>query len=211
MRTLRYCKTQGRRDDGRQWCAQRGCGLDIPRRTSAMRGDWSRITFIEWMDLPRAEGSVDGSPGCLASQGAQRLPWPTSPSPVAFYDICWATHVHERADVRSTGCLGESAQPSSGCTQCPARPLSCALWPYPEAAADAGKTHGRHSSPTRATSALGEAKQLYGDRICLMGNFNCLVLARGTVECAAGSAALPAQGSRRLRDMADEVPAGSAN
>jgi uroporphyrinogen decarboxylase len=28
---------------------------------------------------------------------------------------------------------------------------------------------------------LAEAKRLYGDRVCVMGNFDCVVLARGTV------------------------------
>lgn len=36
--------------------------------------------------------------------------------------------------------------------------------------------------PNGGDIALAEAKQIYGDRICLMGNFDCVVLAFGTVE-----------------------------
>jgi len=65
--------------------------------------------------------------------------------------------------------------------------------------------------PNQGDISLAEAKKLYGDKVCLMGNFDCLVLARGTVEDA------KAEARRCLREgmegvgyvmaTADEVPA----
>jgi len=58
---------------------------------------------------------------------------------------------------------------------------------------------------------LAEAKRLYGDRVCLVGNFDCLVLAFGTVEEAQQEARRCLQegmeGGSYVLATADEVPA----
>jgi hypothetical protein len=57
---------------------------------------------------------------------------------------------------------------------------------------------------------LAEVKRLYGDRVCLMGNYNPVVLARGTVEEARAEArrCLEAAGpAGYVMSTSDEVPA----
>ena len=38
--------------------------------------------------------------------------------------------------------------------------------------------------PNEGDLTLAEAKRLYGERVCLMGNFDCVILARGTRQQA---------------------------
>ena len=76
---------------------------------------------------------------------------------------------------------------------------------------DAGVDFIETFEPNQGDITLGEAKRLYGDRICLMGNFNCLVLARGTVEDARQEALRclheGMEGGGYVMVTADEVPA----
>lgn len=48
--------------------------------------------------------------------------------------------------------------------------------------------HALHSIDPQAGVDLGEVKQMYGDRVCLIGNVNCGLLQTGTDEEAAGDA-----------------------
>ena len=65
--------------------------------------------------------------------------------------------------------------------------------------------------PNQGDISLAEAKKLYGDKVCLMGNFDCLVLARGTVEDAKAEARRclreGMEGGGYVMATADEVPA----
>ena len=49
-------------------------------------------------------------------------------------------------------------------------------------AVDTGVDFIETFEPNEGDITLAEAKELYGSRICLMGNLDCLVLSRGTVE-----------------------------
>ena len=65
--------------------------------------------------------------------------------------------------------------------------------------------------PNEGDITLGEAKRLYCDSTCLMGNFDCVVLARGTVDDARQETlrclreGMP--GGGYVLASADEVPA----
>ncbi|MFA0740116.1 MAG: hypothetical protein DFNUSKGM_000214 [Candidatus Fervidibacter sacchari] len=65
--------------------------------------------------------------------------------------------------------------------------------------------------PNQGDISLAEAKRLYGDRVCIMGNYNCLVLAFGTVEDAREEARRCLRegmdGGGYIMVTADEVPA----
>jgi len=65
--------------------------------------------------------------------------------------------------------------------------------------------------PNEGDITLAEAKALYGDRVCLMGNFDCVVLARGGVEEARREALRclkeGAAGGGYVMVTGDEVPA----
>ena len=77
--------------------------------------------------------------------------------------------------------------------------------------ADAGVRFVGSFEPNEGDISIADAKRLYGNRLCVMGNFNCLVLSFGTVEDARKEA------MRCLREgmgdggyimvSADEVPA----
>lgn len=65
--------------------------------------------------------------------------------------------------------------------------------------------------PNQGDIPLSEAKRLYGDRICIMGNFDCLVLSFGTVEEAREETRRclreGMEGGGYVLVTADEVPA----
>ena len=77
--------------------------------------------------------------------------------------------------------------------------------------ADAGVRFVGSFEPNEGDLSIADAKRLYGNRLCVMGNFNCLVLSFGTMEDARQEA------MRCLREgmgdggyimiSADEVPA----
>ncbi|MBM4047455.1 MAG: hypothetical protein FJ279_20305, partial [Planctomycetes bacterium] len=50
--------------------------------------------------------------------------------------------------------------------------------------ADAGVHFVSTFEPNEGDITLGEARKLYGRKFCILGNFDCVILARGTVEDA---------------------------
>jgi uroporphyrinogen-III decarboxylase len=48
--------------------------------------------------------------------------------------------------------------------------------------ADAGVHFVETFEPNEGDITLGEAKKLHGKKFCIMGNFDCVLLARGTVQ-----------------------------
>jgi len=75
---------------------------------------------------------------------------------------------------------------------------------------DAGVDFIETLEPNEGDISLGEAKRTYGDRVCLMGNFDCLVLARGSVDEAREEAMRclreGMEGGGYVMVTADEVP-----
>jgi len=77
--------------------------------------------------------------------------------------------------------------------------------------ADAGVHFVETFEPNEGNISLAEAKKLYGDKMCLMGNFDCVVLAFGSVDDARAEArrcleeGMP--GGGYVMVTADEVPA----
>lgn len=76
---------------------------------------------------------------------------------------------------------------------------------------DAGVHFVETFEPNEGDITLAEAKKQYGDRLCLMGNFDCLVLAFGTMEEARDEARRclreAMDGGGYVMVTADEVPA----
>ena len=78
---------------------------------------------------------------------------------------------------------------------------------------DAGVHFVETFEPNEGNISLAEAKKLYGDAFCLMGNFDCLVLAFGSVDDARREArrcleeGMP--GGGYVLVTADEVPANT--
>jgi uroporphyrinogen-III decarboxylase len=65
--------------------------------------------------------------------------------------------------------------------------------------------------PNQGDLTLAEAKRLYGDRVALMGNYDCVILARGTLEQAKEEARRclreGMEGGGYILGTGDEVPA----
>ena len=79
--------------------------------------------------------------------------------------------------------------------------------------ADAGVNFVETFEPNEGNITIAEAKKLYGDKMCLMGNFDCLVLAFGTMDDARKEArrclAEGMPGGGYVLATADEVPANT--
>jgi len=133
---------------------------------------------------------------------------------VAWCDICWATGADMGPDMFARWCLPEVQRVSDMAhsagkymglyTLGKIRKLLPML-------VDAGVDFIETFEPNQGDISLAEGKKLYGKRTCLMGNFDCLVLARGTVDEARAEArrcldeGMP--GGAYVMVTADEVPA----
>ena len=75
---------------------------------------------------------------------------------------------------------------------------------------DTGVDYIETFEPNEGDISLGDAKKRFGDRTCLMGNFDCLVLAFGSVDDARKEARRCLQegmeGGGYVMATADEVP-----
>ncbi len=138
-----------------------------------------------------------------------------SPSPVAWLDICWATGSNLGPETFQRWALPDVIEAMELVREVPDKYLGLYtlgrirdLMPM---FADAGVHFVETFEPNEGDITLAEAKRLYGNKMCLMGNFDCNVLAFGTVEDAQAEA-------RRCLDEAmagggyvmvtgDEVPA----
>ena len=76
---------------------------------------------------------------------------------------------------------------------------------------DAGPHMIASFEPNEGDISIAEAKKLYGKRICIMGNFDCVVLARGSLDDARREARRCLDegmvGGGYILGTADEVPA----
>jgi len=138
-----------------------------------------------------------------------------SPTEVAWLDICWATGSQLGPKLFERWALPDVVRAMEIVKQTPGKYLGLytlgkirELMPM---FADAGVHFVETFEPNEGDITLAEAKKLYGDRMCLMGNFDCVILARGTVDEAR------AETQRCLREAmegggyvlvtGDEVPA----
>jgi len=138
-----------------------------------------------------------------------------SPAEVFYMDICWATGAGLGPQIFEEWALPDVVMAAEAISSLPGKYFGLytlgrirqlvPMW------VDAGVDFVETFEPNEGDISLADAKQLYGDRICLMGNFDCLVLSFGTVEEAR-------QETRRCLDegmegggyvmaTADEVPA----
>ena len=138
-----------------------------------------------------------------------------SPSEITFYDICWGTGANMSPRMFERWVMPEvrravelvHAQPGKYIGLYTLGKIRHMLPMLVDAGVDFVETF----EPNQGDISLAEAKRLYGDRICVMGNFDCLVLAQGSPEDARREA------TRCLREgmdgggyvlvTGDEVPA----
>lgn len=111
-----------------------------------------------------------------------------SPAEVAWLDICWATgadispRMFERWVFPDIVAAVELVRSARGkylglYTLGRVRKLLPML-------VDSGAHFIETFEPNQGDITLAEAKRLYGDRVCIMGNFSCVVLSFGTIEDA---------------------------
>lgn len=138
-----------------------------------------------------------------------------SPSEVAWLDICWATGAYMGAKNFERWVLPDVVRAMDKVRNVPGKYLGLytlgkvrALLPM---LVDAGVHFIETFEPNEGDITLAEAKQLYGDRICIMGNFDCVILAFGTVEDARRETRRclreGMEGGGYVLVTADEVPA----
>ncbi|MBM4032277.1 MAG: hypothetical protein FJ291_10870 [Planctomycetes bacterium] len=138
-----------------------------------------------------------------------------SPSEACFYDICWATGSNLGPKLFEAWVAEEVRQACDMVRAVPGKLLSLytlgkmrALLPiFVEAGPHAIATF----DPNQGDVGLREAKRLYGHKIAVMGNLDCVVLARGSIEDCRREALRcldeAKAGGGYILGTADEVPA----
>jgi uroporphyrinogen-III decarboxylase len=111
-----------------------------------------------------------------------------APTEVAWLDICWATGSGLGPERFRRWALPDVVRAVERIRGAPGKHLGLytlgrirKLLPM---LVDAGVRFVETFEPNEGDITLGEAKRLYGERVCLMGNFDCVILARGSVEDA---------------------------
>jgi len=138
-----------------------------------------------------------------------------SPSPVAWLDICWATGSNLGPKTFERWALPDVVAAVEVVRQNPEKVLGLytlgrigKLLPM---LVDAGVHFVETFEPQEGDLTLAQAKRLYGDKICLMGNFDSILLAFGTVEQARAEARRcledAMEGGGYIMVTGDEVPA----
>jgi uroporphyrinogen-III decarboxylase len=140
-----------------------------------------------------------------------------SPSEVAWLDICWATGAHMGPKHFERWALPDVIQTMEVVRQRSGKFMGLytlgrmrQLLPM---LVDTGVHFIETFEPNEGDLSLGEAKARYGDRICIMGNFDCNVLAFGDVEDARRETLRclreGMEGGGYILVTADEVPANA--
>jgi uroporphyrinogen-III decarboxylase len=138
-----------------------------------------------------------------------------APTEVAWLDICWATGSELGPERFEEWALPDVVAAMEIVKQHPDKCMGLytlgrigKLCPM---LVDAGVHFIETFEPNQGDITLAEAKRLYGKRTCLMGNFNCLVLAYGTVDDAREEARRclreGMEGGGYVMVTGDEVPA----
>jgi len=138
-----------------------------------------------------------------------------SPAEVAWQDICWATGANMGPGMFERWVLPEIQLTAEKVRKVPHKFIGLytlgrirELLPM---MVEARPHFIETFEPNEGDISLREAKQLYGDRICIMGNFDCVTLARGTVDDARREAMRcleeAKEGGGYIMVTGDEVPA----
>ncbi len=111
-----------------------------------------------------------------------------SPAEVAWLDICWATGANVGPKSFEKWTLPDVVRAAELVKNAPGKYLGLYtlgkirdLLPM---LVDAGVDFIETFEPNEGDITLAETKAKYGDRICVMGNFDCVILSRGSVEDA---------------------------
>lgn len=137
-----------------------------------------------------------------------------SPAPVGYMDICWATGAQMGPHLFKEWVLPEVVKAAEAFAAAPEKCFGLYtlgkirdLLPM---LVEAGVNFIETFEPNEGDISLTEAKQKYGDRICLVGNFDCVILAFGTLEQARAEARRclreGMEGGGYVLATADEVP-----
>ena len=137
-----------------------------------------------------------------------------SPSEVGYYDICWATGSNMGPQMFEEWVADEIRK---ACAKVRAAGKCISFYTLGkirelmDCLVNAGPHMIASFEPNQGDISLAEAKRLYGKRICLMGNFDCVILARGTLEDARREAKRcldeAMEGGGYILCTGDEVPA----
>ncbi|NDK11232.1 MAG: hypothetical protein GW911_04150 [Armatimonadetes bacterium] len=138
-----------------------------------------------------------------------------SPTEVAWLDVCWATGSQLGPKLFERWALPDIVRAMEVVQRAPGKYLGLyTLGKIRELLpmfAAAGVHFVETFEPNEGDITLADAKRLYGKRMCLMGNFDCLVLARGTVDDARAEARRclreGMEGGGYVLVTGDEVPA----
>lgn len=134
---------------------------------------------------------------------------------VGFYDICWATGMNLGPATFDRIIGEELARMCSLVRQVPGKFISFYTLGRMRRIMPTLMNARPHMiatfEPNEGDLPLHEAKRLYGDRVAIMGNYDCVVLARGSLEQARAEArrclAEGAEGGGYILGTGDEVPA----
>ena len=138
-----------------------------------------------------------------------------SPSEAAFYDICWATGSNLGPRLFEEWVAEEIQQACEMVRAVPGKLVSFYTLGKMRAILPIMVEAGPHMIATfdvnQCDISLREVKQLYGDKIAVMGNLDCVVLARGSVDDCRREALRcldeAKEGGGYILGTADEVPA----
>lgn len=138
-----------------------------------------------------------------------------SSAEVGFYDICWATGMNLGPRLFDEWQAEELARMCGLVREVPGKFISFYTLGKMREIMPTMMNARPHMiatfEPNQGDLSLRDAKELYGDKICVMGNFDCVILARGTLEEARAEAKRcldeAMEGGGYIMCTADEVPA----
>lgn len=138
-----------------------------------------------------------------------------SSSPVAWLDICWATGSGLSPQMFERWAMPDVYEAMEIVKQHPGKYLGLyslgKIRQFMPMFVEAGVHFVSTFEPNEGDISLREAKEKYGDKMAILGNFNCLVLSFGTVEDAIKEARRcleeAMEGGGYIMVTADEVPA----
>ncbi len=138
-----------------------------------------------------------------------------SPSEVAWYDICWATGMNLGPKLFDQWLGDELTRMCALVRDRPGKFISLYTLGRMRDIMPTLMNARPHMiatfEPNEGDLSLREAKELYGDEVCVMGNFDSVILAHGSVEEARAEAKRcldeAMEGGAYIMGTSDEVPA----
>ncbi len=138
-----------------------------------------------------------------------------SPSEVAWYDICWATGMNLGPKLFDQWLGDELTRMCALVRDRPGKFISLYTLGRMREIMPTLMNARPHMiatfEPNEGDLSLREAKELYGDEVCVMGNFDSVILAHGSVEEARAEAKRcldeAMEGGAYIMGTGDEVPA----